>query len=227
MSNPDDMLDVEELKYSLELSFTNSGFEETQELKYSMDLSTNSSENTDSELSSNKDNGSTDLSSDADWGTGSELSYDDDDELTNLNEHLKPYNYEPSCQPRKDFISNSENDEDSDVSSDSNQEHSRKENTNWCACGHCRAMETEIESFCCRDISEATDNYFEGHECITESEGFKMVYFLKPVLDTALSLFNNFRGGSIENIDNKSYRFAGYKQYIFGYIIISEKVFEK
>ena len=72
-----------------------------------MDLSTNSSENTDSELSSNKDNGSTDLSSDADWGTGSELSYDDDDELTNLNEHLKPYNHEPSCQPRKDFISNS------------------------------------------------------------------------------------------------------------------------
>ena len=68
-----------------------------------MDLFTNSSENTDSELS-----------------------YDDDDELTNLNEHLKLYNYEPSCQPRKDFISNSENDEDY-VSSDSNQEHSRKE----------------------------------------------------------------------------------------------------
>ena len=142
MSNPDDMLDAEELKYSVDLSFTNSDFEETQELKCSMELSTNSSENTDSELSSN--NGSTDLSSDTDLGTDSELSYDDDDELTNLNEHLKPYNYEPSCQPRKDFISNSENDEDSDVSSDSNQEHSRKGNTNWCACGHCRAMETEM-----------------------------------------------------------------------------------
>ena len=103
MSDPDDMLDTEELEYSLDLSSTNSDFEETQELKYSMDLFTNSSENTDSELS-----------------------YDDDDELTNLNEHLKLYNYEPSCQPRKDFISNSENDEDY-VSSDSNQEHSRKE----------------------------------------------------------------------------------------------------
>ena len=32
---------------------TNSDFEEKQELKYSMDFSTNSSENTDSELSSN------------------------------------------------------------------------------------------------------------------------------------------------------------------------------
>ena len=101
MSDPDDMLDTEELEYSLDLSSTNSDFEETQELKYSIDLSSNISENTDSELSSNNDNGSTDLSSDTDLGTGSELSYYDDDELTNLNEHLKPYNYEPSCQPRK------------------------------------------------------------------------------------------------------------------------------
>ena len=128
-----------------------------------------------------------DFPSHRDLGTGSKLSYDDDDnELTNLNECLKPYNYEPSHQPRKDFISNSENDEDSDVSSDSNQEHSRKGNTDWCACGYCRAMETEIESFCCRDTNKAPDNYFEGLKCITESEGFKMVCLPKPVLDTAL-----------------------------------------
>ena len=68
-----------------------------------MDLSINNSENTDSELTSNNDNGSTDLSSDKDLGTGSELSYDDDDELTTLNEHLKPNHYEPFCQPSKDF----------------------------------------------------------------------------------------------------------------------------
>ena len=94
MLDPDDMLDTEELEYPLDLSSTNSDFEETQELKNSMDLSTNSSESTDSKLSSNNDNGSTDLSSDTDLGTGSELSYDDDDELTNLSEHLKRYNLE-------------------------------------------------------------------------------------------------------------------------------------
>ena len=209
-----DMLDKEEFEYSLDLSSTNLDFEETQELKYSMDLSTNSSENTDSKLSSNNDNRSTGLSSDTDLGTDSELSYDDDDELTNLNEHLKPYNYEPSCQPRKDFISNSENDEDSDVSSDSNQEHSRKGNSNWCACWYCWAIETEIESFCCRDTNKAPDNYFEGHKCITESKGFKMVWLSKPVLDNALSVLNHFRGDLIKNID-KSYCLAGYKQYTF------------
>ena len=95
MSDPDDLLDAEELEYSLDLPSTNLDFEEIQlELKYSMDLSTNSRENTDSELSSNNDNGSRDLSSDTDLGTGSELSYDDDDELTNLSEHLKRYNLE-------------------------------------------------------------------------------------------------------------------------------------
>ena len=53
-----------------------------------------------------------------------------------------------------------------------------------------------------------------------------MVCLSKPLLDTALSVFNHFRGDLIEYIDNKSYRFAGYKQYtFFGYIIISEKVF--
>ena len=94
MSDPDDILDTEELEYSLDLSSINLDFEKTQELKYSMDLSTTSLENAESELSSNNDNGSTDLSSDTDLGTGSELSYDDDDELTNLSEHLKRYNLE-------------------------------------------------------------------------------------------------------------------------------------
>ena len=93
--------------------------------------------------------------------------------------------------------------------------HSRKGNTNWCACGHCRAKETEIESFCCRDTNQPLDNYFEGHECKTESEGFKMACLSKPVLDTVLLVFNHFRGDSIENTYNKSYRFAGYKKYIF------------
>ena len=93
MSDPDDMLDTEELEYSLDLPSTNLDFEETQlELKYSMDHPTDSRENTDSELSSNNDNSSRDLSSDTDLGTGSKLSYDDDDELTNLSEHLKRYN---------------------------------------------------------------------------------------------------------------------------------------
>ena len=188
-----------------------------------MDLSTTSLENAESELSSNNDDGSTDLSSDTDIGTGSELSYDNDDELTHLNEHLKPYKYEPSSQPRKDFSSNSENDEDSDVSSDSNQEVSGKGNTNWCASGHCRALETEIESICCRDTNKVPDNYFGGRKCITESEGFKMVCFSKSLLDTALSVFNHFRGDSIQILIRSHTTSLIINNTFSGYIINLEK----
>ena len=75
----------------------------------------------------------------------------------------------------------------SDFSSDNNQELSRKGNTNWCACGHCQAMETEIESFCCRDTNEAPDNYFEDHKCITKSEGFKVFPYCFYKLNSSLS----------------------------------------
>ena len=51
-------------------------------------------------------------------------------------------------------------------------------------------METEIESFSCRDTNEAPDNYFEGHKCITEQEDFKMVCLSKPVPDATVTTAN-------------------------------------
>ena len=42
-----------------------------------------------------------------------------------------------------------------------------------------------------------------------------MVCLSKPVLRTALSAMNQMRGDSMGTIDNKAYRFAGYKQYTF------------
>ena len=42
-----------------------------------------------------------------------------------------------------------------------------------------------------------------------------MVCLSKPVLHTALSPLNRLRGDSMDNLDNRRYRFAGYKQYTF------------
>ena len=42
-----------------------------------------------------------------------------------------------------------------------------------------------------------------------------MVCLEKPVLHASLSALNHLRGDSMENLDNSSYRFAGYKQYTF------------
>ena len=75
-------------------------------------------------------------------------------------------------------------------------------------------MKSEVESLCCRDTNEVPDKYFEGQNCITESNGFNMVCLSEPVLKTVLAAFNHFRECSIETIDNRAFRFAGYKQYI-------------
>ena len=119
---------------------------------------------------------------------------------------LKPFDFESVCSPRKDLIIKSQQ-------SSEDGEQVRKGNTDWCLCGCCKVMETEAESFCCRDTNKVPD--FEGHKCITEFDGFKMVRLAKPVLKTALSALNHFRGDSLETVDNESFRFSGYKQYIF------------
>ena len=55
----------------------------------------------------------------------------------------------------------------------------------------------------------------EGQKCITKPSRFKIVCMKKSVLHASLSALNHLRGDSMENLDNSSYRFAGYKQYTF------------
>ena len=54
-----------------------------------------------------------------------------------------------------------------------------------------------------------------------------MICLEKPVLHASSSVLNYLRGDSLENLDNTSYRFAGYKNILFGCIIILGKVFAK
>ena len=63
---------------------------------------------------------------------------------------------------------------------------------------------TYMESLCCQDTNKVSEELSEGQKCIT-----------KPVLHASLSALNYLRGDCMENLDNSSYRFAGYKQYTF------------
>ena len=115
-------------------------FEDTEELEYSLDLSSTGEENLeDSESSS------------------------DGDSLPDAN-LLKPFDFEPACPLRHDISMSSSS---SSVSSDEyNRENiSRAGKTDWCLCGKCRAMETDIESLCCCETNEVPDDYFEGKTC--------------------------------------------------------------
>ena len=77
-------------------------------------------------------------------------------------------------------------------------------------------MATYKESLCCQDTNEVSEELGEGQKCITKPSRFKIVCMEKPVLNASLSALNYLRGDSMENLDNSSYRFAGYKQYTFG-----------
>ena len=181
---------------------------DTQELEYSTDLSSRLSES-DSDIETDEFLETQELQYSVDLSDSSE-EHSSEESLPDV---LKPFDFEPVCSPRKDEIVTSSDEEKH--KNTSSGEKLRKGNTNWCLCGKCKAMDTEAESFCCRDTNEVPDDYFEGHMCVTESCGFQMVCLSKPVLKTALSALNHYRGDSLENIDKRYFRFAGYKQYIF------------
>ena len=76
-------------------------------------------------------------------------------------------------------------------------------------------MATYTESLCCQDTNEVSEELSEGRKCITKPSRFKIVCMEKPVLHASLSALNYLGGDTMENLDNSSYRFAGYKQYTF------------
>ena len=78
-----------------------------------------------------------------------------------------------------------------------------------------------------RTLTKFLENYLKRKKCITKSSGFRMICLEKPVLHALLSTLNHSRGGSMENLDNGLYRFAGYNQFTFWCMIILRKVFAK
>ena len=76
-------------------------------------------------------------------------------------------------------------------------------------------MATHTEGLRCQDTNEVSAELSEGQKCITKPSRFKIVCMEKTVLHASLSALNDLRCDSMENLDNSSYRFAGYKQYTF------------
>ena len=120
---------------------------------------------------------------------------------------LKPYDLEPVYEPHM-FLSESE-------LQSKTEEQERIGNTDWYQYGECNPIATYTESLCCQDTNEVPEELFERQKCITKSSGFRIVYLEKAVLNASLSALNHLRGDSVENLDNSSYGFAGYKQYSF------------
>ena len=172
---------------------------ETQELQYSDDRSLSCT-------SKNNYEGTASDESYQNESSSEETSTDD-----SFPDALKPFAFEPMCSPRKTYeVSSSE----SSSGDEENIENQRKYNTKWCLCNKCMPMNAEVESLCCRDTNDIPDNYFQGYNCVTESEDFQTVCLSEPVLKTAISAINHYKNESLE-LNERSFRFAAYKQYIF------------
>ena len=122
---------------------------------------------------------------------GSELSYDSSDTNSSFEEELAEvfgeidigYRFEPRIDP-----ANVQESDESDESEDDlplPPHNDRVGNTNWCTCGRCVNMPTDIESTCCREISTVTEK--EENEdlelrCICEHPDFIMCCLNSAIL---------------------------------------------
>lgn len=75
---------------------------------------------------------------------------------------LEGYAFEPvmvvsSTDDESDRVAEEEEEEEED---DMNGK--RKGNIFWCGCGRCRAMDTEVESVCCKEFSNIPPERYEG-----------------------------------------------------------------
>ncbi|KAM7311191.1 P2X purinoceptor 7-like isoform X1 [Ixodes scapularis] len=90
---------------------------------------------------------------------------------------LQPYIYDPSAS------SSSEGDGDGP---DTPPPARRVGSANWCSCNGCRAMLTDYESLCCREVDRAGELcQDQGVSCITKHPWFELYCLNRPVLDLA------------------------------------------
>lgn len=88
-------------------------------------------------------------------------------------------------------------------------------NLTWCSYLECKIEEREIDSLCCKEVAALWEK-FEGVNisCITEVDEFRTLCLNKFVLENVLVGLHNSRGDFLENnISNRSFRFASYKQF--------------
>nr|XP_054750630.1 P2X purinoceptor 7-like [Lytechinus pictus] len=94
----------------------------------------------------------------------------------------------------------------------------RLDNDNWCSCGNCRVMPTQIECICCHEIGNCRQFLSPSVNCIIDNEDFSKVCLERAVLRTALVARLDKRGhrGNLPRIlENESYRYSAYRLFTY------------
>ena len=136
--------------------------------------------------------------------------------------NLAPYGYEPkrAIASSNEETKSSENETSSNdaTSKNKNDQLGQVGNKDWCYCGQCKREIQEIESLCCTEVQAIIEDKFEGKKCITLAHEFEMLCFKKTILKNVLVGLLETWGDPLENkkdLQNRSLRFASYKQFIW------------
>lgn len=97
----------------------------------------------------------------------SDISFDEEFSLLNDFSKLNPFNFEPLVRSSEDEYYSAEDSHKVTTKSKKKEmsKPTRLENLDLCKCKHCKIMETDLESVCCQELSEISDEKFEG-KCI-------------------------------------------------------------
>ena len=139
-----------------------------------------------------------------------------DYDLSEMMGNLAPYNYEPE-QDISSYSSSEDNSSNSDINENKNNL-GRVGNKEWCKCDECKREIRDIDSLCCTEVAAIAEEKFEGKKCVTLTKEFDLLCVNKTILKNVLIGLHETRGDPLEkdsDIQNRSLRFAAYKQFIW------------
>ena len=94
------------------------------------------------------------------YESGSEDADESECEAASKKIGLKPYSFEPQCEPNLRL--------EQDIASDEELEprEFRIGNKDWCTCANCNVMTTWEESQCCKEYDAISSDKFQGIHCL-------------------------------------------------------------
>ena len=147
----------------------------------------------------------------------------DYEEMNELLGNLAPYDYEPEQAISSEERDSSDYESSSDSSDSSENENEdlqlgRVGNKEWCNCDQCKREIRDVDSLCCTEVAAIVEEKFEGKKCVTLAKEFELLCLNKTILKNVLVGLHETRGDFLEqnmDVQNRSLRFAAYKQFIW------------
>lgn len=105
------------------------------------------------------------------------------------------------------------------------QEEDRSGNVEWCKCGHCSIMPTNLESICCLEI-ENCEPYIQGTQCITFHEFFSIFCTREDTVNLCFRMLGEFKKPPPKKEEKRLCRKTAYRAFtawVHGYLGIGNR----